>query len=81
MKRADFEVIRVSDDSIYIVDLDLGNVSVTNDVENVVKSISEAFDGIGKRRLFYQDSMGRVDEILVKDERFAGFKAVKGKLI
>ena len=44
--------------------------TVTNDAENVVAEMAAVLDG---RRLFYRDSEGAVDEILVRDGKFAGF--------
>lgn len=49
------------------------HLSVTNDAEQVVKRL------VGRgllpegRRLFYFDSDGQEDEILIKDGEFAGF--------
>lgn len=47
-----------------------GDVSVTNDAENVV---TELADLLGPRRLFYFDSMNLLDEIRIEAGRFAGF--------
>lgn len=44
--------------------------TVTNDADWVVASLLTI---IGKRRLFYVDSDGRLDELLIKASRFAGF--------
>ena len=44
--------------------------SVTNDAENVVATLAGK---LGNRRLFYYDSMGEMDELLVKNGQFAGF--------
>ena len=38
MKKADYEYY-IDDDKIYIIDLNLGSVSVTNDAENVLSEI------------------------------------------
>lgn len=45
--------------------------TVTNDAEWVVASMLSI---VGKRRLFYVDSDGKLDELLIKRGRFAGFK-------
>lgn len=63
MKHADFEVVRIESDRIFIVDCDLGNKSVTNDAEWVYKVISKHFP---KKRLIYRDSMGSWSEIVEK---------------
>lgn len=59
--RADYEVVRVEEDRVFIIDLDLGNKSVTNDAEEVFKEIKFHFPG---KRLIYRDSLGKWDEIL-----------------
>jgi multidrug efflux pump subunit AcrA (membrane-fusion protein) len=47
--------------------------TVTNDAENVVRSLAAQGHLPEGRRLFYYDSDGRLDEILVKDGQFVGF--------
>lgn len=63
MKHADFEIVRVESDRVFIVDCDLGSKSVTNDAEWVYKVISKHFPG---KRLIYRDSMGSWSEIAEK---------------
>ena len=47
--------------------------SVTNDAEYVVAQlVAEGSIRLG-RRLFYYDSQGQLDELLVRDGKFAGF--------
>lgn len=45
--------------------------TVTNDAERVVAELAPILRG---RRLYYFDSEGDLDELVVKDGRFAGFK-------
>ena len=45
--------------------------TITNAAEEVVAELAPTLAG---RRLFYADSEGQVDELLVKDGAFAGFK-------
>lgn len=47
--------------------------SVTNDAEKVVADLVASGDLPPGRRLFYYDSEGQLDEILVRDGKFAGF--------
>lgn len=58
----------------YLLIKDLGPweqfLSVTNDAENVVRRLAWTLNG---RRLFYIDSEGQTDELLVRDGRFAGY--------
>jgi hypothetical protein len=44
--------------------------TITNDPEWVVAAMLSL---VGKRRLYYVDSDGRLDELLIKKGRFAGF--------
>jgi hypothetical protein len=44
--------------------------TITNDAEAVVEDFASTLDG---RRLFYVDTEGRVDELLVAGGKFAGF--------
>ena len=62
MNRADYEIVRVEEDRIFIADLDLGNRSVTNDAENVYQEIQNHFPG---KRLIYRDSEKNWDEISI----------------
>lgn len=59
----------------YLLIRDLGpwdrHPTVTNDAEAVVAEISPILRG---RRLFYYDSTGQLDELLVLEGRFAGFR-------
>lgn len=48
-------------------------MTITNAAEEVVAEIAPR---LGSRRLYYIDSEGRLDEIVVKDGRFAGFKPI-----
>lgn len=44
--------------------------TVTNNPEEVVRQLAP---GLGDRRLYYIDSQGDTDQLLVEDGRFAGF--------
>lgn len=46
--------------------------TVTNDAESVVRELEPILSG---RRLFYYDSTGQLDELVIRDGHFAGFKA------
>lgn len=58
---ADYEIVRVEEDRVFIVDLDLGKKSVTNDSDFVYDELRKAFPG---KRIIYRDTMGRWDEII-----------------
>ena len=60
---ADF-TYSISGNVISIVDLDLGNRSVTNDIESVLRKIEHYHqDSIGGFRIMYRDSEGFWDSI------------------
>lgn len=57
---AEYRVVSVEDDRVFIVDMDLGK-SVTNDAEWVWEQVQAMYPS---RRLIYRDTMGRWDEIV-----------------
>ena len=60
--RCDFEWVEITDDIVFIRDLDLGRMSVTNDAEEVYRWINKVtYPG---RRVVYQDSQGEWTEIV-----------------
>jgi len=68
-RRSSYYVDRVTDDAVYIIDMDQGK-SVTNDAENVVLDIYLEY---GNRRIIYKDTDGRWDELLHDKGTFTGF--------
>lgn len=60
--RSDYEIVCVQEDKIFLVDLDLGNRSVTNDAERVWLEINRNFPG---KRIIYRDTLGMWDEIII----------------
>jgi len=62
MKHADFEIVRIESDRIFIVDLDLGSRSVTNDAEWVYSVLTKNFPN---KRIIYRDSMKNWGELAV----------------
>lgn len=68
--RCDFAYLTITDDIVFIRDLDLGRMSVTNDAEEVYRWINKiAYPG---RRVVYQDSEGDWAEI-VSSGLYGGF--------
>ena len=66
MKRTRFSAdytYTVDDNIIAIVDLDLGNRSVTNDMELVIVEIRAELGDMAGYSLIYQDSTGRWDGV------------------
>lgn len=74
MARATYDVVRVTEDTIFLVDRNRG-MSVTNDAENVV---AEVVDEYGDKRVIYRDSMGQWDELVHTNGVFDGFAPYRG---
>jgi hypothetical protein len=67
-----FEIIQETKSFIYIKDTGhMNHKTITNDVEWVLGKL----DNIEKRRIFYMDSDGRIDEIIHREKTFIDFKA------
>lgn len=63
--RCDFEYVKITDDIIFIKDLNLGRMSVTNDAENVFRIINKiVYPG---RRVVYQDSDSDWSEMFMRE--------------
>lgn len=79
--RCDFEYVKITDGIIYIKDLNLGRMSVTNDAENVFRIINKiVYPG---RRVVYQDSDGEWFEMFMlegTDFAYVGFKPWHGEV-
>jgi hypothetical protein len=71
--KSDFSIRKVSETEVYIVDLDNGAMSVTNDAENVVAYLYERF---GNKKFYYRDTMGNTDELLHDHGAFTGFRII-----
>jgi hypothetical protein len=69
-----FDVIKETQDFIFIKDMGHNShLTITNDA-NFVLSKLEAEYGIDRRRVFYMDSDGNIDEIEHRGVHFTGFK-------
>jgi hypothetical protein len=73
--KSEFELLKHCEEYIFISDIGQNCRNVTNDAENVVKRLYLEYEITDKTRIFYEDSYGRVDEILHSGETFKGFKA------
>lgn len=75
--RAHFRVIEETPKAVLIRDIGPWNLhpTVTNDAEAVVDYLLPLLKG---RRLFYFDSEGDLDELLVRDGKFSGFANATG---
>lgn len=76
MSRARYVVVPNESDRECLVIADVGHingVSITNDAEWVVEHLFKEGLLHEGRRLFYYDSDGRKDEIVVRNGKFSGF--------
>lgn len=75
---AKYEIVNSDPNAGHLLIRDLGpwseHKTVTNDAEIVVGVLAHRGLLPAGRRLFYFDSEGELDEIVVKDGKFAGFK-------
>jgi hypothetical protein len=76
VNRANYMVVKETTDFILIRDLGPWDKhgTVTNDAERVVADLAPRLEG---RRLLYYDSEDELDEILVENGQFAGFKVLR----
>lgn len=58
---ADFRVVVVEDDRVFVVDPNMGGKSITNDAEWVWQQVNGRYPG---RRVVYRDTMNRWDEMV-----------------
>jgi hypothetical protein len=72
VRLARYELVREDDDGVLIRDLGPWDQhpTVTNAAEQVVAELLPKLRG---RRLYYFDSEGQLDELVIRDGRFAGF--------
>lgn len=79
--RASYQFESVTDEAVTIRDVGPWDEapSVTNDAEAVVEELVAGGHLVGGRRLYYYDSEGVLDEIVVADGRFAGFRPGPGR--
>ena len=75
MTKANYEILEIRDGMVVIKDLGPWDrfMSVTNAAEEVVRELTEHRILLPGKRLFYYDSENHLDEIKVKDGKFAGF--------
>ena len=62
--RSDYEIVRIEEDRIFIIDLDLGNLSVTNDADTVFEELTN--------RILNKLNMESVDNSLSDDDNVTG---------
>ena len=76
MRKANYMITDQTNEAVTIMDLGPWDKhpTITNSAEGIVAELVGHLRG---RRLFYYDSDNRLDEILIKDGKFAGFAPVE----
>lgn len=77
MNRSTFSIVKIEPDRVFIVDLDQGGLSVTNDAEAVCQGLAQN-SGFASKRFIYRDSDGRWDELVHRAGVFQGFAPYDG---
>ena len=72
MRTADFDIAHVTEDIVYLVDLNQGGVSIANDAQEVVAEMMQRFHS--PRRIVYRDTLNEWGELVHDGERFTGFQ-------
>lgn len=73
---ANYQIVEVTANIIFISDLDLGNKSITNDAEHVVDVLLQIYGP--KRKIVYRDTEGQWDELKHDGEKFIDFAPYTG---
>ena len=74
MVYCDFSVIGIADETVYVVDMDQGNASVTQDAANVISWIQKKYP---KHGVIYRDQEGCWARISVLSNNAIGFWPVE----
>lgn len=78
MRMAKYTIKVINDLMVIVLDDDEeGYPSVTNSADAVVKDLNSQVGGLGSRRVFYRDSVGRFDELCHANGVFTSFAACK----
>lgn len=78
MRMAKYTVKVINDLMVIVFDDDAeGYPSVTNSADAVVNDLNSQVGGLGSRRVYYRDSVGRFDELCHTNGIFASFAACK----
>ena len=72
--KADYDVTikEIENGSVYVIvrDNDLGNISVTNDMEMILLDLFELIPKLDETTIIYRDSQGIYDGVKLKDNGF-----------
>lgn len=76
MRMAKYSIKAVNDLMVIIYD-DKCSPSVSESADAVIKDLNTQVGGLGLRRVYYRDSVGRFDELSHSNGVFTGFAACK----
>jgi hypothetical protein len=79
MRKSDYAIYQPYNDIVVIEDLNLGNRSVTNDIENILIELDKRIPTLHDMKIIYRDSMGIYDGIKIKDGNFHSFYSIQEK--
>lgn len=78
--QSDFDYAQADGGFMVIIDLDLGNRSVTNDLNNVVDTLVEKGYNLYEMKVIYRDSTGLYDAVLINaDNTLYGIASLYAK--
>lgn len=78
MRMASYTIKAVNDMMVIVIDDDEdGLPSLTNSADAVIKDLDSKVGGLGSRRVYYRDSVGRFDELCHSSGTFTAFAACK----
>jgi len=73
MRKSDY-TYRIDGNILFIEDENRGNMSVTNNIENVLDEIAKELNtSMQNYRVVYRDSDGNIDGVSIKDGQFLNF--------
>lgn len=77
--KADYKY-EINGNIIFIEDLDLGNKSVTNDIENILEDVAEEHNlELNNFHVIYRDCTGDIDGVLIRNNEFSSFYSIGEK--
>lgn len=80
--KADYDYVIIDEINLLIItDLNYGNMSVTNDIKNVLEDIKQKGIKLSDYKVCYQDSSGCFDGLFVnkETEEFVHFYCIQAK--
>jgi hypothetical protein len=70
-RSAQYIIHKVENQTVFLIDPDNGQISITNNAEQVCREINKLYP---KHRIIYRDTMGQWDELVHNNGIFIDFK-------